>query len=178
MNNFIRLAAAVPELRFGGVAYNCEVIRCMYHAAAGKGAAVVVFPELAVTGCSCGDLFLQQRLLEAAEAGLQKLAEDAGQTVMIVGVPLLRNGKVFNCAAVLQNGAVCSIVAKDVLSNTEKRWFSPGRMSAFASLEVFEAGDCRFGVEIGSELLAVKPPSADLALAGVQVIFNPSAMPA
>ena len=178
MSNFIRLAAAVPELRVGGVAYNSEVILRMYHAAAGKGAAVVVFPELAVTGSSCGDLFLQSRLLESAEAALQKLAEAAGQTVMIVGLPLLRGGKVFNCAAVLQNGAVCSIVAKEVLSNTEKRWFSPARLSAFASLEVFDAEDCRFGVEIGSELLAVKPQSADLALAGAQVIFNPSAMPA
>ena len=178
MSKFIRLAAAVPELRVGGVAYNCDIIQCMYHAASEKGAAVVVFPELAVTGCSCGDLFLQERLLDAAEAGLQKLAEATARTVMIVGVPLLRNGKVFNCAAVLQNGAVCGIVAKEMLNSMEKRWFSPARLSAFASLEVFDAGGCRFGVEIGSELLAVKPQSADLALAGAQVILNPSAMPA
>ena len=178
MSKFIRLAAAVPELRVGGVAYNCDIIQCMYHAASEKGAAVVVFPELAVTGCSCGDLFLQERLLDAAEAGLQKLAEATSRTVMIVGVPLLRNGKVFNCAAVLQNGAVCGIVAKEMLNSMEKRWFSPARLSAFSSLEVFDAGVCRFGVEIGSELLAVKPQSADLALAGAQVILNPSAMPA
>ena len=178
MKNFIRLAAAVPELRVGGVAYNCEIIRRMYCTAAENGAAAVVFPELAVTGSSCGDLFLQNRLLNAAEEGLKKLAESVGQTVMIVGVPLLRNGKVFNCAAVLQNGEVCGIVAKEMLSNAEKRWFSPARMSAFASLEVFEAGNGRFGVEIGTDLLAVKPQSAELALAGAQVIFNPAAMPA
>ena len=83
MSKFIRLAAAVPELRVGGVAYNCDIIQCMYHAASEKGAAVVVFPELAVTGCSCGDLFLQSRLLESAEAALQKLAEAAGQTLIL-----------------------------------------------------------------------------------------------
>ncbi len=181
MKNFIRLAAAVPELRVGGVSFNCEAVLRLYHAAVDNGAAVVVFPELAVTGSSCGDLFLQQQLISAAEAGLQKLAAATGKTVMIVGVPLFRRGRLFNCAAVLQNGAVCGIAVKTALSNAEKRYFSPAELSPFSSLPLFESasGDFRFGVEIGNDLLAVKPPSADLAVkGGAQVIFNPSAMAA
>ena len=178
MKNFIRLAAAVPELRVGGVTFNCDAILRLYRTAVEHGAAVVVFPELAVTGCSCGDLFLQQQLAVAAERGLQKLAEAAGNTVMIVGVPLLQRGKLFNCAAILQNGEVCGIVAKNALSNAEKRYFAPAKESAFATLPVFEAEGVRFGVEIGNDLFTVLPPSSEQVLAGAQVIFNPSSMPA
>ncbi|MBO5688886.1 MAG: NAD(+) synthase [Lentisphaeria bacterium] len=181
MKNFIRMAAAVPELRVGGVSFNCEAILRQYRAAVENGAAVVVFPELAVTGSSCGDLFLQQQLISAAEAGLQKLADAAGDTVMIVGVPLARRGRLFNCAAVLQKGTICGIAVKNVLSNGEKRYFSSAGLSPFSSLPLFEtaSGNFRFGVEIGSDLFAVTPPSAGLAVSGgAQVIFNPSAMAA
>ena len=181
MKHFFRAAAAVPETRVGGVAFNCKAIRELYREAASHGAAAVVFPELAVTGYTCGDLFSQERLLDAAAAGVQELAEATGDTVMIVGAPVRRESRLFNCALVLQNGAVRGAVAKSVLPNYrefyEKRQFSPANEAPedLGVPKIFRAGDFVFGIEICEDLWTVKPPSADLALAGAQVIFNPSA---
>lgn len=181
MKDFFRLAAAVPETRVGGVGFNCAAILKLYKDAVAHGAAAAVFPELAVTGYTCGDLFSQERLLSAAEDGLNELAAAAGATVMIVGVPVRRGSRLFNCAAVLQNGAVRALVAKSILPNYrefyEKRQFSPAceAPDELGMPTVFRAGGLRFGVEICEDLWTVKPPSADLALAGAQVIFNPSA---
>ncbi len=181
MKHFVRLAAAVPELRVGGVSFNCNAILQCYDEAVSCGASVVVFPELAVTGCSCGDLFFQDRLLDAAEAGLDRLAARCGRTVMVVGVPVRRGGRLLNCAAVLQHGRICGFAGKVFpgrgQGKEECRYFSSVRETAdgFAGPQIFRAGELTFGVEIGDDGSALVPSSAELVMAGAQVIFNPSA---
>lgn len=194
MNGFHRVAAAVPELRVGDPDYNVDRLLVCYREAVAQGVAAVVFPELAVTGYSCGDLFEQTALISAAEAALRRLVKaTAGcPTVAIVGFPLRVGSRLFNAAAVIADGVIRGLPLKAFLPNYrefyEKRQFcsvrdfSGGTVSfdgcdvpAGAGL-VFEAANgVRFGVEICEDLWAVIPPSSNLAIGGAQLVFNLSA---
>ena len=191
MKGFYRLAAAVPELRVGDPAFNVDRMLDLYGQAVAGGASVVLFPELAITGYSCGDLFEQTILLEAAEAALRRMiAATAGQeSLLIVGTPLRVESRLFNAAAVIADGRLLGLPLKEFLPNYrefyEKRQFNSvrefdrdgilfdGQMVPAGSGLVFCAGDAfRFGVEICEDLWAVIPPSSTLAIGGAQVIFN------
>ena len=107
-HGFIKTEAVSPNLRVADCRYNTEKIIEALHAAAARGSQLVVFPELAVTGYTCGDLFLQSALQKAAE---ESLLEIAGASiglnlVAVVGVPLSVEGKLYNCSAVLCEGPV------------------------------------------------------------------------
>ncbi|MDD4817666.1 MAG: NAD(+) synthase [Victivallaceae bacterium] len=194
MHGFYRVAAATPPVRVADVDFNVSGIVGLYADAAAKGAAAVVFPELAVSGYSCGDLFFQSFLHGKCMAGLKELAAaTAGKnTVMIVGVPWRVDSAVFNAAAVIHEGRVRGVVFKSVLPNYrefyEKRQFRPA--AEFAAGEVgfdgetvpagaglvFDGGnDFTFGVEICEDLWSVVPPSSHLAQSGAKVLFNLSA---
>ncbi|MBN1141551.1 MAG: NAD(+) synthase [Deltaproteobacteria bacterium] len=195
---FMRVGVAAPELRVGDVDFNCAAICRTIEEAAGQGCFFLVFPELCVTSYSCGDLFLQPLLLEAARHGIRRIAETTGRlhAVAVIGAPLRQDGRLFNAAFFLADGRVRGIVPKIHLPNTmefyEERWFTSGREIRGRTADwfgeavpfgvdlLFEAEGregCRIGIEICEDLWVPAPPSAALAQAGATVLVNPSASP-
>jgi NAD+ synthase (glutamine-hydrolysing) len=193
---FVRVAAVSPELRVADVPFNTSKIITAARDAAAHGAQITVLPELCVTGYSCADLFYQQTLLDAARAALGDIARELRESalVAVVGVPLRLDGRLFNCAAVIANGAVIGVVPKTYLPTTgefyEERWFTPAphatqreivignqRVPFGADLlfEVNGVEGCVIGVEICEDMWAVNPPSGAMALAGATVLLNLSA---
>lgn len=192
---FLRAAAASPGLRVADVAYNTqEIIKSMREYAA-RNAQLLCLPEFCLTGYTCSDLFLQETLICGAEQGLAEiLAASCGlNLVTVVGLPVRRNGKLYNCAAVVCDGKLLGLVPKTHLPNYsefyEKRHFLPGPAQAspmelagqqtlFGTNLLFA---CRqmpefvLGVEICEDLWAPIPPSCTHALAGATVIANLSA---
>ena len=191
MFGFYRLAAAVPRVYLADTKANTAEIIKLYHQAAKNGASVVLFPEMSITGYTIGDLVFQRQLLDGAKSALTEIAEATlnNHTAAIVGLPLEYNGRLYNCAAVVQNGIIAGIVPKQQLANyreySEKRFFASGRgvndtvlfgdqAVIFGSNLLFDSGEFVFGVEICEDLWSVTPPSDQLALAGAAAIFNPA----
>ncbi len=194
MFGIFKCAAAVPEIRVGDTAFNAEKIIALYLEAADNGAAAVVFPELCISSYTCGDLFFNRDLLANSMAALEKIiASSAGKKCIgIVGLPVLAEHALFNCAAVFGDGEIYALIGKSVLPNYrefyEKRQFKSvrelpgmsvvigGKRLAIGNNTVFESTNgFRFGVEICEDLWGVIPVSSQLALSGAEVIFNPSA---
>ncbi|MCC8106804.1 MAG: NAD(+) synthase [Clostridiales bacterium] len=131
-DGFIKVAALSPEIRVADCVYNTESICAGIEEGLREHAKILVFPELCVTGYTCGDLFWQETLLEAARDSLSKLiAFSAGKDALIfVGLPLERNGKLYNAAAAFSNGELLGFVPKRHLPNYnefyEARYFTPG----------------------------------------------------
>jgi len=194
--NFMRVASSAPELRVADVDFNVAQIRSAMDAAAMRGAAIILFPELSLTGYTCADLFRQSALIKKVHEALQALAVDTKKVAIhaIVGLPLAVNGRLYNCAALIGGGTVLGIVPKQFLPTTgefyEERWFTSGAKLAPSEIDLagasipiatnllFAAGNlpgCVLGIEICEDLWAVEPPSGGQALAGATVIFNPSA---
>lgn len=138
---FIRVAAAVSEAEVANVSNNLQSIEKMIDQAEQEGVSLISFPELALTGATCGDLFGQSLLLEEAEKGVQKLmTQTRGKGVtVIVGVPVRFRGRLYDCAAVIRNGNIKGLVPKIYQSGTlDTRLFSSGR--DFLSPSVSAAG--------------------------------------
>ena len=192
---FVNVAAAVPTVKVADVEYNIHQIEGLIAQAEDHGVEIIVFPELCITGYSCQDLFKEQLLLDHAEEGIVKLLDFTRKlnTIVIVGLPVVVNGLLYNCAAVLQSGTLLGIVPKAYLPNYgefyEKRWFassqdlnptdiyfagSPVHVSAEPQVFVTRDG-VKFGIEICEDVWAPTPPSNNLALAGADIIFNLSA---
>lgn len=177
INGFLRVAAVAPDHRVADVDFNVERIIDSIHSLEELGVDVAVFPELCITGYTCGDLFLNASLLDNAEKGLKRIAEcNAKMHIdVIVGLPMICSGsRVSNCAALVSNGNV-EIVKKNYLSSNERRWFSSSDDSCLA---IFESHGAKIGIEFGRELLMPIPQSSHLALGGAHVIFNLSAIEA
>ena len=123
---FIRTAAAVPVVKVADTAANTEEICRLTSQAVSKGVSLIAFPELAVTGCSCGDLFFQNLLLTEAEAGIRKIIEfSRGKDITIVtGSPLRYRSRLYDCAVVIRNGNIKGIVPKTYAD--DNRVFSSG----------------------------------------------------
>ncbi len=194
MFGFYRLAAAVPVIRVADVDFNFSRMLECYQEACAKGVATLVFPELSLTGYSCGDLFFQERLLKRAGVIANEFAQaTAGQnTIAIFGLPCRFGEGIYNVAVVAQGGVIRGVVPKSLLPNYrefyEKRQFRSGAKLAGAEIRIgdskasfgsdlwFDGGDgFRFGVEICEDLWGVRPPSSGLSLAGARAIFNLSA---
>ena len=133
MYGFYRMAVSVPKLKVADVAFNtAEIIRCAREAET-QGAAAVLFPELSITGASCGDLFFQHTLLNAAENSVFEIANEFKDSslLIVVGLPLLWQSGLYNCAALLQKGRVLAFAPKTFLTPSgatlEKRYFADGR---------------------------------------------------
>ena len=130
---FIRVAAAVPVVRVADVKANVEEICRLAAEAEAEQASIVLFPELAVTGYTCGDLFGQQLLIDKAEEGIRDIMEftRGKSAAVVVGAPVRFRGRLYNCAVVMKNGNIKGIVPKIWLPNYnefyEARWFSSGR---------------------------------------------------
>ena len=194
MHGFLRLAAAVPDVRVADVNHNVEQIVALTHRAAAEDVALAVFPELSVTGYTCADLFFQDRLTADAAEALGRIARETQScdTIIVVGAPLYHRNRLYNCGIVIQSGLVRGVVPKSFLPNYkefyEKRWFTPGAdvFDEWITLNgeevpfgvdlVFGGGhNLVLGVEICEDLWNVVPPSSRLAQAGATVIANLSA---
>lgn len=190
---FIKVAAAIPALKVAACAYNAQEMEKLIRQAAGAGVRVVVFPELSLTGYTCGDLFLQPALIRAAEAALADLLQRtaAEDIVFIVGCPVAAGSALLNAAVVCYQGKICGVVPKTCLPNYkefyEKRWFVSAEdwqggevtlcgqcVRAGADL-LFRASGAVFGVEVCEDLWSCIPPSSQAALQGAEIIFNLSA---
>lgn len=196
MEGIIRVAAAVPHLALGNVSQNVQNHGEMLRRAAEQQVSLVTFPELSLTGYTCGDLFFQHALLEKVAEGLIKLTELCPEGVTaVVGAPLPSADGVglYNCGVVLTHGRLIGATPKSYLPNYnefyEKRWFRSGlQMQAGQQVQVGDQwlpmSDCivyestdgvRFGIEICEDLWTPLPPSTLMAMAGAQVIVNLSA---
>ena len=129
MLDFIRIACAVPAVKVGDVKKNTDDICAYIEKADAADADVVLFPELAMTGYTCGDLFFQNTLWNAVKDGLHRIADCSGKhpnITAVVGLPVRYGMKLYNCAAVISRGEVSGIVPKTHLTPAEKRWFAEG----------------------------------------------------
>ena len=129
MLDFIRIACAVPAVKVGDVQKNAQDICAYMDKAHAAGADIVLFPELALTGYSCGDLFFQDSLMRAVRDGLRQIADHSAQVkglTAVVGLPMQLGHKLYNCAAVISGGQVHGLVPKTHLTAGEKRWFASG----------------------------------------------------
>ncbi|HEY7330007.1 MAG TPA: NAD(+) synthase [Gemmataceae bacterium] len=194
---FLRVAAATPLVRVADCAFNVKHIVSLMHRAENEHVHVLVFPELALTGYTCADLFHQPILQRGALESLEHLVKDSATTfsgLAVVGLPLAVDDMLFNCAAVLHRGRLLGVVPKSFLPNYkefyEARWFAPaikgtsreidigGQRVPFGTDRLFSAEDCEgltVGVEICEDLWVPIPPSSTQALAGATVLVNLSA---
>ena len=142
MNNhgYIRVAAAVPVVRVADTKYNTEEICRLTSEAFDKNASLVVFPELSLTGYTCGDLFHQEFLTGKAEEGIRRIAEHSRgkDTTIIAGAPVRHRGRLYNCAVVIRNGNIKGVVPKTRIPASEARWFASG--ADFLSMDTFTGG--------------------------------------
>ncbi len=193
---YLRVASVAPELRVGDPAFNAARIAEAIDNLAIEGCAIALFPELSLTGYTCGDLFYQSTLRTAARDALALLAEATRgrPTAAVVGLPLEIDGRLYNCAAFLADGKVLGVVPKTFLPTSqeyyEERWFARAATLARTELAlggalvpvgtdlIFEPASrplVKIGIEICEDLWTVEPPSGRLALAGATVILNLSA---
>ena len=144
---FIKVAAAVPSVRVADCDYNSERIIAMMEQAAKRSVRVVVFPELSITSSTCGDIIQQPILLEAAERALKRiiLASHDIDIAAVVGLPVAVGDNIYNCAAVVANGAVMGIVPKQHISKAESRWFTSGMGIEGRIINGFASQDVLFG---------------------------------
>ena len=193
MRGLVRVGAAVPSLALGNVKENMKRHLAMMREAKEKHVSIVTFPELSLTGYTCGDLFFQRRLLDDVTDALLTLKDEMPEEIIaVVGAPLEIEGALYNCAVVLHKGEIISAVPKTFLPNNgefyEKRWFQSGdaRRDAWAAIPklktdvcrqaIFETEDgVRFGVELCEDLWAPLPPSTMLSVEGAEIILNLSA---
>ena len=190
---FIKAAAIIPQVLPANTEFNREEIVKAVKEAATRGADFALLPELALTGYTCGDLFLNPLLSNSA---LQQLLIAAKQTkaldiVIILGLPFSFEGKLLNAAAVLHKGQIMGIVPKTFLPNYkefyEKRYFFSaadiknktvnieGKEIPLGADLLFKTKNAVFCAEICEDLWATLPPSSYAATAGAEIIFNLSA---
>lgn len=193
MRGLVRVGAAVPSLALGNVKENMKRHLAMMREAKEKHVSIVTFPELSLTGYTCGDLFFQRRLLDDVTDALLALKDEMPEGILaVIGAPLEIEGALYNCAVVLHKGEIISAVPKTFLPNNgefyEKRWFQSGdaRRDASAAIPklktdvcrqaIFETEDgVRFGIELCEDLWAPLPPSTMLSVDGAEIILNLSA---
>ncbi|MFQ3593679.1 MAG: NAD(+) synthase [Gemmataceae bacterium] len=196
LQGFLRVAAAVPQVRVGDPGFHLDQHRQLLRQAAQAGVHLVVFPELSLTGYTCGDLFGQATLQRSALRALLQLLDDcpfAG--LAVVGLPLVVDDQLFNVAAVIQGGRLLGLVPKSYLPTYkefyESRWFAPAALArsrevtlpgqpavGFGTDLVFRderIAELAVGVEICEDLWMPIAPSSRLALAGATVLVNLSA---
>ena len=194
-DGFFRAAAVTPEIRVADPVFNAERICERIEEGERLGVGLMVFPELCVTGYTCGDLFFQAPLIKAAREQLSKIAAYTREKSMLVfvGLPWEHGGKLYNAAAAICSGQVLGIVPKTHLHNYsefyEARHFAPGTdeliLTEWEGMQVPMCTDLLFqcreirelvvGAEICEDVWAPCPPSIRHALAGATVIVNCSA---
>ncbi len=195
-HGFVKVAALTPKVKVADPKYNKEQIIALLHRATALGAQVLVFPELCITGYTCGDLFYQEQLLTQAKEALLDIASATEKldAIVFVGLPLEYHAKLYNVAAVLSRGSILGLVPKTHIPNYnefyEARHFAKGMCAPvpvrldddhLAPMGTNLLFQCRqmpglcIGAEICEDLWAPNPPSIQHALAGATVLVNLSA---
>lgn len=192
-DGFIRVAAATPEIRVGDCTVNKNNIILQIKEAAGNDASVVLFPELCITGYTCGDLFLQTLLINNAMKAVTEIAEEIKDLdiIAVVGLPAACGGALYNCGAVLYKGEILALVPKMNIPTYsefyEMRHFQMGKDTTvningkivpILTNAVFECENIlefKFGIEVCEDLWVGNSPSVRLAENGALIIFNLSA---
>lgn len=194
---FVRVAAATPEIRVADCNRNSDEIIKLINEAELKNVSLVVFPELCITGYTCGDLFLQKTLLDGAKNALVKIVKATAELdiISVVGLPLSINKTLYNCGAVISRGKVLCVVPKINIPSYsefyEMRHFAPAESNMNSSVYLGELGevdvavnavfenslfeDFSFGIEICEDLWVPNSPSITLATGGANIIANLSA---
>ena len=196
-DGFIKVAAATPKIKVADPAYNTEEILKIIDETEKKGASILVFSELTISGYTCGDLFLQQPLLTECKNQLLRIvkATENKSMVVVVGCPIVIKQKLYNCAVVISDGSILGIVPKTHLPNysefyelrhftsgeglEEDLWF--GEEFGYVNVAVNQLFKCKeipelvVACEICEDLWVPLPPSTYHAMAGATVICNPSA---
>ncbi len=190
---FIRVGAIVNKLELASPIDNAKEIVKMLRKADNEGIAIVTTPELSLTGYTCGDLFLQDELLNTSENALDFILKETKDLdiISIIGMPIRCNNQLLNCAVVIEKGNILGIVPKTYIPNYsefyEKRWFTSsldlrvnevkllGRTIPISSKLLFkdkQRSEITFGIEICEDLWVVFPPSNNHCLNGATIIFN------
>ncbi len=202
-DGFIKIACATPDVRVADCDYNAEQIISLTKEAAANGAKLIAFPELSITGYTCGDLFFQKTLLDGAMNALKKILKETAELdiVVIAGLPWSYNGVLYNCAAVCSQGRILGMVPKTNITDHggayESKYFTDGNREHDIWEDVFFSDDdyhlsvtvkpeivfsCesipdfRFGVEICQDVQAVLSPSSRMAVKGASLIVNIACM--
>ena len=194
-DGFLRIAAATPHIRVADCVSNKAAISALLRAANEQGVSAIVFPELCLTGYTCGDLFHDTTLLQAAERALQELIEESASyhLLAVVGLPAAFGASLYNVAAVFCRGKLLGLTAKSHIPNYsefyEARHFSPapdtpipvtfcGQETLLGRERIYSCADApefTVGVEICEDLWVPEPPSSRMAQCGATVLLNPSA---
>lgn len=192
-HGFVKVAAAVPFVKVADCMYNADHIEQLILQADDAGVEILTFPELCITGYTCGDLFLQPFLIEEAERSLVTLVERTKHTkvLVLVGMPVRVEEKLFNAAVAFQSGKMLGAIPKTYLPNyrefQEARWFSPSGDLQFTLANIggyqvpighnllFRSGEVAIGIEICEDMWTPYTPGTRLALYGAHIIFNLSA---
>lgn len=194
-HGFIKVAAVTPKIKVADPIYNSEEICKGIRESYAQGARILVFPELCLTGYTCGDLFSQERLLKEAKEQLRVVIEytEGYDGLVFVGLPFEKDGKLYNVAAVIGDGKLLAMIPKRNIPNYgefyEARYFTPGSCKAesflwdgesvlFGTDILFQADEMEgliVGCEICEDLWAAETPGTSHALAGATVLVNLSA---
>lgn len=194
-DGFIKVAAVSPRVRVADVWHNVDACVEAIRTAAKKGAKVIVLPELCITGATCGDLFWQEALLAAVRQAVQDVAQQTAEldALVILGAPLSREGKLYDCAVAMARGQVLGAVPKRSLGTAQRRHFCPasldtdfadmgwGEEVAFGADQAFcceQAPGLVVAVEIGEDLWSLRSGVAELVRGGATLVVNLSATPA
>ena len=175
---FIKVAAATPRVAVADCVTNAKRIGTLICQAAEEGVSIISFPELSITGSSCGVLFTQSSLLKSAEMALSRLLMIPEPIVSVVGMPVLYNSHIYDCAVVFAEGVIYGVVPKSYSNDpiftagrgTENRYITLcEQMVPFGSDLIFSIDGVKFGIEIGDDCRQIITPSAEIASAGAQV---------
>jgi NAD+ synthase (glutamine-hydrolysing) len=195
-HGMVRVAASTPKVRTADVGFNCQAILDEARRAHEAHVDLLIYPELCLSSYAIDDLLMQDALLAAVETGVDAIVSGSKglSPVLLIGAPLRRNGRLYNCALVIADGRLLGAVPKSYLPNYrefyEKRWFAAGRNVRGQTIRVGEA-EVPFGVdlvfassripgfklfvEICEDFWAPDPPSTAGALAGATILANLSA---
>ena len=196
LTSYIRVASACPAIKVADINFNINEIISTIDKAAEVGTEIIVFPELSITGYTCGDLFRQRILIDTVNTAIDKICkysakDKAKNMLIIVGAPIEVNATLYNCGVAIVNGKVVCIVPKLYLPNYnefyERRWFAPAMGIKNQTIK-FNGEDVQFGtdiivshngtligIELCEDLWTAIPPSCHSALAGAEIICNLSA---
>lgn len=193
---FLRVAAAMPAVHVAEPQKNAQEIIRLTTELSSNECSVIVFPELCVSGYTCADLFGCRELLDNCEEAVCSIMNATADScaTLFIGVPIRRNGRLFNCAAAIKGGRIVGIVPKTYLAGNsefyEPRWFESARTLPescvaidyagqkdipFGIRQLFKIGEAMVAVEICQDLWSPVPPSSWAALAGANLIVNLSA---
>lgn len=192
-NGFVRVGALVNKLSLGNVIENAKEISRQIKKAYEAGVEIIVTPELSLTGYTCGDMFLQDKLIKDSIIGLEYVLSETKSLniISIIGMPISTNNTLFNCGVVINRGKLLGIIPKTYIPNYKEfyecRWFSSSLNLDINEIEMLgqkvpigcdllfqdrKNPNITFAIEICEDLWAVTPPSNDYAKSGATIIFN------